>query len=379
MVPEAPCVHDCRPGWPILRNRSGSGAIHGVAPRPHSGADARRPSAGGSHAAAYGGTACSIQPQSHARDCRSWQSACGQRSSPRSSRSGSCSGGAARMPRTTRRQAQRGSHSPPRWQPIQVPGPRPHPARPAHRPTRARPATQGRVRTASPSGAVPAVRVPAVPVVPVADSAPSRITAINGSQLSLKTDDGWTRTIDACGRDRHRAGRHRDHRRPTSRSVTRSASARPATPTAPTPSPQIVRIPPQASGTVKTVDANSATLTQPDGTTKTIGLTSSTTYTLNGNAATAADLKVGTRVHATGTVDANGNFTATKVGIAPAEVHGTVTAKSGNTITLKDAGRRQRHGQRRRLHDLREPRQQRRRPCRHRRRRRPRGRGHAQR
>ena len=161
------------------------------------------------------------------------------------------------------------------------------------------------------------------------------ITAINGSQLSLKTDDGWTRTIDAAGATVTeqggtaitladlKVGDQIAFRQTRNADGTYTVT-------------QIVRIPPQASGTVKSVDANSATLTLPDGTTKTIGLTSSTTYTLNGNAATAADLKVGTRVHATGTVDANGNFTATKVAIAPAEVHGTVTAKSGNTITLKD-------------------------------------------
>ena len=111
--------------------------------------------------------------------------------------------------------AQRGSHSPPRWQPIQAPGPRPHPARPAHRPTRARPARQGRVRMASPwrgggpggpgSGRSRWSRS--------ADSAPSRITAINGSQLSLKTDDGWTRTIDATGATITEQGGTDDHRR----------------------------------------------------------------------------------------------------------------------------------------------------------------------
>src|SRR5207248_1311851 len=98
----------------------------------------------------------------------------------------------------------------------------------------------------------------------------------------------------------------------------------------------IVRIPPQTAGTVKNVDATSATLTLPDGSTKTIGLTGSTTYNVKGKAATAADLKAGVRVHAVGTVDSNGAFTATQVDIAPAVVAGTVTAKSANSITLND-------------------------------------------
>ena len=121
------------------------------------------------------------------------------------------------------------------------------------------------------------------------------ITAVNGSQLSLKTDDGWTRTIDATGATVTeldgtaittgdlKAGDQISFRQTRNTDGTYTIST-------------IVRIPPQAAGTVKSVDASSATLTLPDGTTKTIGLMPAPRYTLNGKAATAADLKVGTRV-----------------------------------------------------------------------------------
>ena len=164
---------------------------------------------------------------------------------------------------------------------------------------------------------------------------PVSISAINGSQVSLKTDDGWTRTIDATGTTITEQGGAAitigdltvgDQ---IGFGETRNTDGTFKITT-------IIRIPPQASGTVKSVDANSATLTLPDGTTKAIALTGSTTYTLNGKAAAAADLGLGTRVHATGTVAGSGAFTATKIDIAPAQVAGTVTAKTANTITIKD-------------------------------------------
>jgi len=165
---------------------------------------------------------------------------------------------------------------------------------------------------------------------------PISITAINGSQFSLKTGDGWTRTIDANGATITEAGgatitlgdlKVGDQ---VAFKQTRNADGTYKI-------TDVTRIPPHAGGTVKSVDANSATVTLPDGTTKTLALTGSTMYTMNGKPATAADLKTGTRIHATGTVDGSGNFTATKVEIAPAEVHGTVTAKTATTVTVKDA------------------------------------------
>jgi Cu/Ag efflux protein CusF len=161
------------------------------------------------------------------------------------------------------------------------------------------------------------------------------ITGISGSQLSLKTGDGWTRTIDATGATITEQGGTaitlgdlKTGDQIAFRQTRNSDGTFKIT--------DIVRIPPQAAGTVKSVDASSATLTLPDGSTKTIGLTSSTTYNVKGKAATAADLKAGVRIHAVGTVDANGAFTATRIDIAPAVVAGIVTAKSGNSITLKD-------------------------------------------
>lgn len=166
---------------------------------------------------------------------------------------------------------------------------------------------------------------------------PITITAINGGNLSLKTDDGWTRTIDATGATITgqggatlaigdlKVGDQIAFRQTRNTDGTYRIDA-------------IVRIPPRAAGTVKSVAADSATLTQPDGSSTTIGLTAGTTYTLEGKAATAADLKVGTRVRAVGTKDSNGAFTATHVDIEPAMVVGKVTARTADTITVTDRG-----------------------------------------
>lgn len=159
------------------------------------------------------------------------------------------------------------------------------------------------------------------------------ITGISGTQLSLKTDDGWTRTIDAAGA----AVREGDQTIPLGdlkvgdqiafRQTRNSDGTFKIT--------DIRRFPPHAAGVVKSVDATSATLTLPDGTTRTIVLTGSTAYTLMGKSATKDALRVGTRAFARGTVAADGTFTATKITIAPAVVIGQVTAKTDSSITVK--------------------------------------------
>jgi hypothetical protein len=166
---------------------------------------------------------------------------------------------------------------------------------------------------------------------------PISISGISGSQLSLKTDDGWTRTIDATGAtitDRSGAtltlgdlkvGDHVGFRETRNADGTYTINA-------------ITRIPPETSGTVKSVDATGATITLPDGSTQTIGLTGSTTYTMRGKAATAANLTVGTHVHALGTTDGSGGFTATTVDIAPAMAGGVVAGKTGTSITVTGPG-----------------------------------------
>jgi uncharacterized protein DUF5666 len=163
------------------------------------------------------------------------------------------------------------------------------------------------------------------------------ITAINGSNLSLKTDDGWTRTIavtsattitkggqtialgDLKVGDAIRFGQTRNA--DGSFTVNR-----------------IVVVVPRVAGTVTAVTGNGFTLTKRDGTTWTVTVSSSTTYTvgaLDRNAGTKSDVKVGSEVAAQGTQGAGNTLSAISVHVGLPTVAGQVTAKSGNTITVR--------------------------------------------
>jgi len=166
------------------------------------------------------------------------------------------------------------------------------------------------------------------------------ITAISGSQLSLTTADGWTRPIDATGATIKRGttiitvadlavGDAIAFRETRNTDGTYKIT-------------EIDVIQPQVSGTITIVGASSITVSQPRGGTTVIQLTASTTYATagngpNGTAATIAVLTVGARIHAVGTKAADGTFTATSIQIAPAQVLGSVTATTADTITIKDA------------------------------------------
>ena len=160
------------------------------------------------------------------------------------------------------------------------------------------------------------------------------ITAINGSSLSLRTADGWTRTIDAGGATVTRAGQA------VALSTLRVGDqivfgqTRQANGSFRIDSITVVL--PQVNGTVTSVDASSITVRQPDGTSKTVTLTSSTTYRVGGQAASSGVVVSGVRVDIQGEVASDGTFSATVVNVAPSAVGGTVSAKSGDTITVKD-------------------------------------------
>lgn len=160
------------------------------------------------------------------------------------------------------------------------------------------------------------------------------ITAISGSKLALTTSDGWTRTIDATGATVTRGGQTinvsdlkvGDH---IVFSQTRQTDG-----TFKITAIQVVL--PEVGGTVTAVGGSSLTVSQRDGTTKTINLTSSTTYRLAGQASSKDAIKVGSVVEAEGTSNSDGSLTASLVEIRPAAVMGTVTAKTGSTITITD-------------------------------------------
>ena len=138
------------------------------------------------------------------------------------------------------------------------------------------------------------------------------ITAISGSNLSLETADGWTRTITVDSGTTYSKG---------GATITLADLAvgdeiafRQTHETNGTWTiDSVAVIAPHAGGQVTAVTGSTIAVTQPDGSTATITVTGSTTYQVNGNTATLADVKVGMFVVAEGTKDAAGSITATSV------------------------------------------------------------------
>ena len=160
------------------------------------------------------------------------------------------------------------------------------------------------------------------------------ITAISGTQLSLKTADGWTRTIDASGATVTRGGQTVALATLQVGDQITFRQTRQSDGTFKIDSIAVVQ--PRVDGTVSAVGDTSLAISQPGGTSRTVQLTSTTTYTLAGQPATKSAVTVGVQVAIVGTVATDGTFTASAVQIMPAVASGTVSAKTSSTITIKD-------------------------------------------
>lgn len=140
------------------------------------------------------------------------------------------------------------------------------------------------------------------------------IASISGSNLSLKTADGWTRTIT-----------------PTSATtITKGGAtitvgdlavgdqvvfgqAKQADGSYAVTAIRVIL--PSVGGQVTAIDGNTLTVTQRDGTTATIHVDSATTYQVEGvTAPTLSDIKVGAFVMAEGTLRTDGSLDAAVVG-----------------------------------------------------------------
>ncbi len=161
---------------------------------------------------------------------------------------------------------------------------------------------------------------------------PISIGAINGSNVSLETEDGWTRTIAVTDTTViTKAGQRITVGDLKVGNVIRFHQVRNADGTF---TVEAIDVPtPSAGGEVTSVDANTITVKK-GGSTRVIAVTGSTVYTLGSAAGTKSDVKVGSDIEAQGTLSA-GTFTATTVKIELPHITGLVTAKTGDTITVK--------------------------------------------
>jgi hypothetical protein len=159
------------------------------------------------------------------------------------------------------------------------------------------------------------------------------VTAVNGSSISLATDDGWTRTITLTGTTTiTKGGAAATIADVAVGDAVRLSQTRNADGTYAVTAIAIVL--PQVGGTVTAVGADTITITVRDGTAQTIRTNASTTYHLDRADAKRADVTVGAVIVATGTKAADGSLTASAVWVRLPHVAGSVTAITGSTITL---------------------------------------------
>ena len=138
------------------------------------------------------------------------------------------------------------------------------------------------------------------------------ISAINGSDISLKTDDGWTRTISVESTTTITKGgatitvgdlKVGDEIRFAQKKAADGSYDVTA----------IVVVLPTVVGEVTAVDGDTIKVTQPGGTTATIHVDSHTTYRIDGATGSLSGVKVGSFVIAEGTQRADGSLDAAAI------------------------------------------------------------------
>lgn len=172
---------------------------------------------------------------------------------------------------------------------------------------------------------------------PKLDGGPGRggitITAIEGSNLALRTADGWTRTITVTSATTIRKGGQAIKLADLKvGDQIRFAQKRNDDGTY---SVTAIQVPtPVTSGEVTAIAGNTLTLKHKNGKTQTVTLDATTQYKIGDAAGAKSDVKVGSRVTIQGTTSGN-SFTALTVHVQPTIVAGAVTAKTGSSMTLK--------------------------------------------
>jgi uncharacterized protein DUF5666 len=160
------------------------------------------------------------------------------------------------------------------------------------------------------------------------------IASINGTKVGLKTADGWTRTIDVAGDTKIFLGK--DVGKVSDLSVGQEIRLRQKRNADGSFSVVSLTVPAaRAGGEVTAVNGNTITIKRRDGSTTTLTVNGSTVFKQGGAAASKADVKIGSIIAAEGKPGSSDAFTATTVRIFLSRVGGEVTAKTANTITVK--------------------------------------------
>lgn len=160
------------------------------------------------------------------------------------------------------------------------------------------------------------------------------IESVSGNELTLKTADGWRRTITITGSVELTKG---------GQTITvgdlkvgdqvRFSQTRDADGTYTVTALAVVV--PTIAGTASDITSTGFKVTTRDGSVWTVVVDGSTTYGYGQGSGSLSDVKAGGRVRVAGTVTADNQMTATNVRVAGDRVVGQVTAKTGDTITIQ--------------------------------------------
>lgn len=182
---------------------------------------------------------------------------------------------------------------------------------------------------------------PGAPGAPGGDGPHGTVTAIGSGTVTAAQADGTSVTFTTTSATTY----EKDGVSSTAAAlaVGDDVSVRTVRPTSTTARPsttatEIDIMSPSISGTVQSVSSDTIVVADGQGFWRTIDTSASTTYTDGGAAATASAVTVGETIRATGSVDANHtDLDASSVDVVLPVKVGTVSAVSGDTITLKES------------------------------------------
>jgi hypothetical protein len=163
------------------------------------------------------------------------------------------------------------------------------------------------------------------------------ITAINGSNVTLGTDDGWTRTIAVTGTvDLTKGGQDIALADLAVGDQVRISQTRNDDGTYTVDALAVVV--PTVRGEVSDVTSSGFKVTGRDGAVWTIAVNGSTEYQFGTGDGSLADVTNGTTVVVLGTSTGDNALTALTVRVKPDRAIGTVTAKTADSITVRVRG-----------------------------------------
>ena len=162
------------------------------------------------------------------------------------------------------------------------------------------------------------------------------ISAIDGTKVSLQSANGWSRTIDTTSVAITRAGAKITVADLIVGDRIAVGETRGSNGTYTVYKLTVVLD--QAAGTVSAIGSDTITLKQFGSKTATVKTGASTLYRRAGQTIARADIVVGQRLAAVGSTGSDGSLTAQAVDVQPDVVFGTVTEKSGSTLTISTVG-----------------------------------------